>query len=274
MTGKPGNSISFAELSAFCDDALSVADTERVVAALESDPALRNSMAQIMADRDTLLANANAEDVHSGVDALAERLQASVDAARRQRVIRHGAVLGAAMVALIALGWAAHTIYSGPVTTPEGIVSVLDVEVPIFVADAAGAHDIFAKDSVHPVEFLAEDSSVMNDWFKTHLGEHAVVPHLEDLGFTLIGGRLLGDRSGATAQIIYRNEANDKVSLFFSKRPVPGGSEVKLAKVGKSYASYWRERELTWAVVEDTPGADVSMIADHVSKLSKEPLKK
>jgi anti-sigma factor RsiW len=69
------------------------------------------------------------------------------------------------------------------------------------------------------------------------------------------------------AQLLYENEKGDRVSLVFGRRQVPGGTELKLVHVGKSYASYWREGEFAWAVVEDSPGADVSAVATHVAQV-------
>lgn len=264
-----GQQISYVELSAFCDGALSVKDMERVAEALETDPELRATMSKLMADRDALLTDTDVEPNDASVDALAARLQDTIDRQqKRRRQVRMMSLFGSA-TALIAAGWLAHVAYMGPVTTPEEIAAITEAGVPLFIADAAGAHEIFARDEIHPVEFTASDESIMRDWFKQHLGDHAVVPHLQDLGFRLVGGRLLGDSQGATAQLIYENDDDAKVSLFFSKRPVSGGTEVRLVKVGKSFASYWQDHELAWAVVEDSPGADISMIADHVSKLPK-----
>ncbi|MEO0762532.1 MAG: anti-sigma factor, partial [Pseudomonadota bacterium] len=143
--------------------------------------------------------------------------------------------------------------------------------VPSFVADAAGAHQVFAPDNFHPVEFTAKDEAAMARWFSARLGQTATIPHLEELGFSLVGGRLLAGANGPAAQVMYENAKGDRVSLVFGKQQVPGGSpELKLVHVGKSYASYWQDKGFAWAVVEDTPGADVSMVATHVARITRE----
>jgi anti-sigma factor RsiW len=274
--------VSEAELHAFCDDELGQEDAARVARALEDDPELRREMAAIMRDRSLIEAAARTADPEGediATRELAARLSAAIDrkAARRDAMrIGTGAI---GVMGVAAAGWFGHAhferkttgigefVASAPLTAPATFASA---GVPSFVADAAGAHAVFAPDLVHPVEFTAHDEELMRDWFASHLGSQAMVPHLEELGFALMGGRLLGNADGAMAQLIYENERGDKVSLVFGKRPVPGGSELRLVQLGKSYASYWQDRGFAWAVVEDSPGADVSAVAAHVSKLTRE----
>jgi anti-sigma factor RsiW len=261
------------ELAAYCDGELPGEEAARVEAALSADPALRVEMTRMMNERralaDAVRLSGDAEEADPAVAALADRLSERLERERIRRTRLQWAGAAAALGAIAAVGWIGHAALTGtPLVGPAPpAAEAVDVGVPGFVADAAGAHAIFSHDEVHPVEFRAVDEPVMREWFRSHLGEGATIPHLEALGFELMGGRLLGDAEGAMAQLLYENEKGDRVSLVFGRRQVPGGTELKLVHVGKSYASYWREGEFAWAVVEDSPGADVSAVATHVAQV-------
>ena len=273
MTGET-QTISEAELNAFCDGELDDAANARVARALEADPALRARMAEIMSDIAAMREAAERERVDPATEALAARLGAAVERKER-RLLAFRAGGGAVSVAAVALaGWFGHAYFvkTMPVKSRQGgqVVAQIEEAVPGFVADAAGAHAIFAPDDFHPVEFTASDEAAMASWFSTHLGREAMIPHLEELGFDLVGGRLLGDAEGAMAQVIYQNDRGDRVSLVFGKRQVPGDEGLKLVHIGKSYASYWQDRGFAWAVVEDSPGADVSTVATHIARMTRD----
>lgn len=265
--------ISDAELNAFCDGELDEKDSARVAAAIEADPELREKMARIMGDIAALRAAADAEQVDPATEALAERLGSVVEKKDRERTYMQMGMGLAASVAIAAGGWFGHAAFvkSGAGKSREnGMVMALDTQtVPSFVADAAGAHEVFAPDTFHPVEFTAKDEAAMAQWFTDRLGEAAMIPHLEELGFRLVGGRLLAGASGPMAQVIYEHDRGARVSLVFGKQQVPGNSELKLVHVGKTFASYWQDKGFAWAVVEDTPGEDVSLVASHISRMTK-----
>lgn len=270
MSATVDEKVSHAELAAYVDGELSGTEAERIEAALLEDQDLRAEMSRMLAERDALReALATSDTPDPAISALAERLDGRMRAAR----VRRRATMAAAGVAIASLlgavGWVGHAALTGtPMFSEADPARGSDyASVPGFVADAAGAHAVFAEDEIHPVEFFAVDEPVMQRWFRAHLGQEAMIPHLEELGFELVGGRLLGDAEGAMAQILYKNAAGDKVTLAFGKRDVPGGEELKLVHVGKQYASYWRDRGYAWAVVEDSPGADVSAVATHVAAL-------
>jgi anti-sigma factor RsiW len=263
--------VSACELAAYCDGELEGEDAARVEAALAADAGLRAEMARMMDERH-LLAEAvrlpGDDDTDPSVSALAARLSKRLERERTRRLRLRLAAGAGGLAAIAAAGWVGHAVLTGtPLMSAPAELQSVEVGIPGFVADAAGAHAIFSHDTVHPVEFSAIDEPVMRNWFESHLGRGAMIPHLESLGFELMGGRLLGDADGAMAQLLYENAAGNRVSLVFGKRQVPGGTELKLVHVGKSYASYWRDGDFAWAVVEDSPGADVSAVATHVAQI-------
>ncbi|MEL6576103.1 MAG: anti-sigma factor [Pseudomonadota bacterium] len=266
--------ISEAELNAFCDGELSDSESARVAAAIEADPALRAKMARLMGDIAALRAAATPEETDPATEALAARLGSALERRERQQTLtRFGAGI-AATVAIAAGGWFGHANYvkSSVGKSRQDSVVVASFEnhsVPSFVADAAGAHEVFAPDTFHPVEFTAKDEAAMAQWFTDRLGDAAMIPHLEELNFELVGGRLLAGSEGPMAQVMYENDKGDRVSLVFGKQQVPGGnSDLKLVHVGKTYASYWQDKGFSWAVLEETPGADVSVVATHIARIT------
>ena len=266
--------VSLPELEAFADGELPAEDARRVAAALETDADLRAQFAEICRLGAALEQVADdPEDDDPAIGVLANRLERQLVLRRRAQLSRYGAAAAAVVAAVGTAGWYSHAALSPAVPGAAPAVMAANTvdpgALPSFVADAAGAHSIFAFDSVHPVEFTSSDQPVMHDWFVSHLGGNASVPQLDSLGFTLVGGRLLGGAEGAMAQILYENAKGDRVSLIYGKRQLPGGPEVKLVKVGKSFASYWQHNDFSWAVVEDAPGADVTAVSAHVAELIK-----
>lgn len=263
--------VTEVELAAYCDGQLDEAEAARVETAMLGDPALRAEMGRLLAERRALAEAVGAgratETEDPAITALAGRLAGRLERRRRRALATRGGAAAAALVLIAAAGWVGHALVTGtPMFDRPGAEDAAG-GIPGFVANAAGAHAVFADDLVHPVEFRAADEAVMRRWFAAHVGDGAMIPDLGSVGFDLVGGRLLGDAHGAMAQLLYENARGDRVSLIFGRRPVPGGKEIKLVHVGKRFASYWRDGDLSWAVVENSPGADVSAVSSQVAEL-------
>ncbi|MEM6438777.1 MAG: hypothetical protein AAF763_03640 [Pseudomonadota bacterium] len=263
--------ITDAELGAYADGELDAPDIARIEAALAADAALRARLARIVDARDALdrLAEAGSPDAPDPeAEALAARLGARLRADQARRGRRRASLAAAALLATAVGGWFAH-IYVG---APAPSAALAQGEPPAFVADAVGAHAVFAPDQIHPVEFFSDDEALMRDWFAGHLGDDVRIPHLEEIGFDLIGGRLLGSARGPSAQLIYENAAGDRVSLVFGRQDLPGASDApRFEDVDGRLASWWRQGELSWAVVEDRPGADVMTVTKLVVDMGRRP---
>ncbi len=84
-----------------------------------------------------------------------------------------------------------------------------------FALQAASAHLVYAPELQRPVEVTAEQEAQLLAWLSRRVGARIEAPRLADVGFRLIGGRLLPTIEGPAAQLMYENEAGERVSLYF-----------------------------------------------------------
>ncbi len=259
-------------LHAFADRQLSQNEENKVIDFLERHPDRMQLLRGHMDDKQRINDAVKLEDepADATIDTLADCLSDRLANHERRERTKRWSLRSAASVALMAVGWTAHTAYvdtpaSSP--TPALMASLETAELPSFLADAAGAHSLFGLDRVRPVEYTAESEGAMQDWFGSLFDADSSVPHLEQTGFDLVGGRMLATAEGPIAQLLYENTPGDRVSLFFTKQQIGEGSEMKLVLVGKTFASYWNDDEFSYAVVEEAPGADIGVVATQVAEL-------
>lgn len=266
------NDVSDVELHAFADRQLSVDEENKVIDFLERHPDRLQLLRGHMDDKRRISEATELDDEPTDVaiDTLADCLGDRLARHEKREKARRWSARTVACVALIAVGWTAHTAYIDGPATRNGALTMASGEataVPRFLADAAGAHSLFAPDQVHPVEYTADSEPAMREWFSSLFNTDIAVPHLEGIGFDLMGGRMLATAEGPLAQLLYENGRGDRVSLFFTKQQMDGSSEMKLVKVGKTFASYWQDDEFSYAVVEEAPGADIGVVATQIAEL-------
>ena len=152
---------------------------------------------------------------------------------------------GALIAASAASGWWMHSNqYRPPVDTPA----------MNFARQAANAHQLYAPDVRHPVEFGADQEESLLLWLSERLGETVHVPILQDVGFVLVGGRLLPAAGQPAAQLMYENPDAQRITLFIRgrwnaplKSTQPEGS-VSYATEGQIGLVYWIEGPFAYAL--------------------------
>jgi anti-sigma factor RsiW len=119
----------------------------------------------------------------------------------------------AAGVALFALGGIAGWLapWNSPLSEPAGTSS--------FVADATAAYRIYAVEVRHPVEVDADQETHLVTWLSKRLGSKLSAPQLGQLGFHLVGGRLLPGQTVAgqaspAAMLMYENADGKRVTCY------------------------------------------------------------
>lgn len=242
--------ISEAQINAFLDGQLNDTEEAEVLAYLERNPAALHDLHR-KADHKHQLAAA-IDDVEGDVDpateALALRLIDRVERQERRRRAKTWSALGMSALVLAAVGWFSHDAF------------VTMQRLPPLLADAARDHQLFAR-SIKPVEFSASDKDDMARMFSSHLGEAVQIPDLEESGYRLVGGRLLGAEEGPFVQLLYDDGQDHLLSVYLAKQGARSSEDLQIAEIAGLGAGYWRAEDLAYALVAEAPLEHVREIA-------------
>jgi anti-sigma factor RsiW len=179
--------------------------------------------------------------LHASYDAvMAEPIPTTWQLASRRRASPLPAV-GVA-IACIVLGAVAGWFLRG------AIVNRTAKEVD-FARQAALAHTVYTPEVRHPVEVTAEQEEHLVRWLSKRLGGTLRVPHLADLGYELVGGRLLPGDQGPVAQFMYQEQSGRRLTLYVKTDPSSESETAfRFSQQGKVAVFYWLDRRLSYAL--------------------------
>jgi anti-sigma factor RsiW len=201
------------DLHAYADGQLPPERAAQVGDALERDPALAARLTDIRQQNARLR---DAFDPWLG-EALPREL---VDAAKHPRSRRTSrawrvwpvttVAAAAALVVGIGLGWQ----FRGEMLKQAG--------TPVtFSRQAAITHALYAGDANRPVEIWANEEERLVRWLSKRLSFQLHAPNLNDVGFALVGGRLVAGNEKPGALFMYENADKQRISLLVRKDGEP-----------------------------------------------------
>lgn len=133
---------------------------------------------------------------------------------------------------------------------------------------AAVAHAVYAPERRHPVEVTAAESAAEDGHLARWLTRRLEVPvRLFDLsaqGFELVGGRLLPDEHGPSAQLMYQDAAGRRVTVYLRKPPAATPAAFRFERLGELGVFYWVEGEAGYALVGTLPRAQLLALAQAI----------
>lgn len=98
-----------------------------------------------------------------------------------------------------------------------------------FIRQAAQAHQVYVPDVRRPYELGAEHQDLLLQWFTERLGAPVGAPDLRELGYMLVGGRLLPASGQPAAQLMYEDTEAQRITLVirgrWSQGPGPAAGE-------------------------------------------------
>lgn len=95
-------------------------------------------------------------------------------------------------------------------------------ELVHLVQPAAFAHIVYSTDSRYPVEFGSSEQDSLSDWLSERMHTDISAPQLTDLGFELVGGRLLPSTNRMAAQFMYQNAQGERITLYVRREDWQG----------------------------------------------------
>ena len=144
----------------------------------------------------------------------------------------------------VVAGWQLHQWRPGA-SAPQA-----DNSVPGFVKRAAVAHATYSPEVRHPVEVGADQEAHLVAWLSKRLGAPLRAPHLESVGYSLIGGRLLpGEAGSPVAHFMYQCKQGTRVTLYVRANAVNNRETAFLYTAeGPVRVFYWIDRKLGYAI--------------------------
>ncbi len=132
-----------------------------------------------------------------------------------------------------------------------------------WVQRAAFAHSIYVAEPRHAVEVKAQEEHLAR-WLTRRIAVPVKLFDLRDQGFDLVGGRLLPDGPGKSAQLMYEDSAKRRVTVYLRK-PEPGtDAAFRFEQQGKVGLFYWVEEGAGYALVGELPKETLLALAQAI----------
>jgi anti-sigma factor RsiW len=244
-------SITEELLSAYVDGELEAADRERVDSWLQSHPEDRARVQAWQADRAALAALFNPvldEPAPAALRATVWRSHARprwAMAAAAAGLLLAGGVLGAAG----AWQWQARVNAAQLALVRQQMAAGT---AQGWVQRAAFAHSIYTNEPRHAVEVGAQEEH-LSRWLTRRIDIPVKLFDLKAQGFDLVGGRLLPDGPGKSAQLMYQDAEKRRVTVYLRK-PEPGADAAfRFEQQGPLGLFYWVEEGAGYALVGELP---------------------
>ena len=136
---------------------------------------------------------------------------------------------------------------------------------PVWARRAAVAHVVYSPEVRHPVEVAATEEKHLVNWLSKRLGTSLKIPSLDNLGYSLVGGRLLPGDRGPVAQFMYQDDRGMRLTLYVrTDRDKNRETAFRFAQDGNVRQFYWIDRGLGYALSGEIEKEDLLRVANAV----------
>src|SRR6185503_15274533 len=169
---------------------------------------------------------------------------------RLRRALQPARMRQAALVASwIALGAALGAIGGWHLHATQPVVAIALDGATALARRAAVAHATYSPEVRHPVEVGADQEAHLVAWLSKRLGVPLRVPQLDEVGYSLVGGRLLPGDPIPVANFMYQTQKGARITLYV-RTEVAGNRETafRYAEEGRVRVFYWVDRKMGYAL--------------------------
>ncbi|WP_157265411.1 anti-sigma factor family protein [Azohydromonas aeria] len=229
-------------LSAWLDDELDPEPRARVEQWLREHPEDAERVRLWAADRDALRARFD--------PVLAEAVPAGMRRLLHPRPLAQRPWARAAAVLLLVAGGA--VLGAGAMWRWQEPLAQRFAHEPPWVRRAAVAHAVYAPEQRHPVEVRAGEEHLAR-WLTRRTTLPVKLFDLQAQGFSLVGGRLLPDAAGPSAQLMYEDAEKRRVTVYLRKPEAGTPAAFRFERQGELNMFYWVESGCGYALVGPLP---------------------
>ncbi|MDP1693301.1 MAG: anti-sigma factor [Burkholderiaceae bacterium] len=258
------------DLSAWLDHELDAERRARLDARLREQPELAARARLWAADRDALRARFDPVLGEPLPPALVHRVwQHSSQPRWTQAAVAAGLLLAGSLIGAGGMWqWQgkqlAATLAGAQAGLPAG-----------WVQRAALAHSVYVPEPRHAVEVKAQEEHLAR-WLTRRIDIPVKLFDLRDEGFELVGGRLLPDATGKSAQLMYESigpaSPKQRVTVYLRKPDVSAPTAFSYRQQGELGQFYWVEAGAGYALVGALPKERLLAMAQAIYKQQPPPL--
>jgi anti-sigma factor RsiW len=128
---------------------------------------------------------------------------------------------------------------------------------------AAFAHSVYVPEPRHAVEVKAQEEHLAR-WLTRRIEVPVKLFDLRALGFELVGGRLLPDGPGKSAQLMYQDGAGTRVTVYLRKPEQGADAAFRYERHGDLGLFYWVEDGAGYALVGALPRERLLALAEAI----------
>ena len=132
-----------------------------------------------------------------------------------------------------------------------------------WVQRAAFAHSVYVAEPRHAVEVKAQEEH-LSRWLTRRIDIPVKLFDLTAQGFELVGGRLLPDGPGKSAQLMYQDAQQRRVTVYLRKPEQGTDAAFRYEQQGKLGMFYWVEEGAGYALVGDLPKATLLALSQAI----------
>ncbi len=174
----------------------------------------------------------------------------------RRRWLRWSGALAAGLVIGILAGWGGWQL--------RGLEGELASEENYVVREAAMAYAVYTPEVRHPVEVDRSQEQHLIAWLTKRLGAPVKAPHLDRLGFELMGGRLLATEEGPGALFMYQDASGRRVTLYVCLNDERKTTSFRFDRYRGVSVFYWLDEHFSYAVAGDLDRSELLRLAEEV----------
>lgn len=140
-----------------------------------------------------------------------------------------------------------------------------------WVERAAYAHSVYVPEPRHAVEVKAQEEH-LSRWLTARIKLPVKLFDLHDQGFELVGGRLLPDGPGKSAQLMYQDNQGVRVTVYLRKPEDGTEAAFRYERQGELGLFYWVESGLGYALVGALPKDRLLALAESIYRQHPPPV--
>jgi len=132
-----------------------------------------------------------------------------------------------------------------------------------WVQRAAYAHSVYVPEPRHAVEVKAQEEHLAR-WLTRRIDVPVKLFDLRDQGFELVGGRLLPDGPGKSAQLMYQDAQGIRITVYLRKPDQATEAAFRYEQQGDVGLFYWVEAGAGYALVGALPKEQLLALAQEI----------